>query len=103
AVVGLARARLSNGVGDVEGWDGANGVNEGGGRIGHGEHVRSFNRLPASDGGTVKAETLFKALFGQFGNGTTKVLPGAEGVDEFDIEHLSALLAGHLEDAPGRR
>ena len=45
---------------------GAERIDEGGVRVGHGQHVGGFDAFPAADGGAVKAEAFVKDFFGQF-------------------------------------
>ena len=53
-----------------QGGHGAEGIDEGGVGIGHGQHVGGFDALPAADGGAVKAEAFVEDFFGQFADGT---------------------------------
>src|SRR5439155_21050134 len=42
-------------------------------------------------------------VFVEFVDGTTEVLPGAESIDEFDVEHFGSSLFSHVQDAGGSR
>ena len=103
AIVGLLGARFGNGTGQRQGGHGAEGVDKGSGRVRHGQHVTGFNAFPASDTGAVKAQAVAEGLFVEFADGATEMLPGAKGIDEFDVHHLGPFLARHLQDAAGGR
>src|SRR5439155_20925469 len=79
AIVSFLGPGLGNGTGQGEGWHRAKRINKGRGRIGHGQHVASFNALPTSDGRAIKTQPVTETLLGQLGNRTTKMLPGAKG------------------------
>src|SRR2546428_5218544 len=49
-IVSFLGPGLGNGTGQGEGWHRAKRINKGRGRIGHGQHVASFNALPTPDG-----------------------------------------------------
>ena len=63
AVIPFLGAGLGNRAGERKGGNFAEWINEGGVRIGHGQHVRRFNGFPSADGGTVEAEAVFKDFF----------------------------------------
>ncbi len=92
ARVGLFGAGFGDGAGQGQGRDRVEGIDERGCRIGHGQHVRSFNALPAPDARAVEAEAFLENLFGQLPNRTTEMLPGPEGIDKLDIDHLGPAL-----------
>src|SRR6185369_14343624 len=101
ASVSFLGAGLSDGAGQRESRHGAEGVDESGGRVRHGQHVGSFDRFPAADGRPVEAKTVLEDFQGQFADRHAEMLPGAKGVDEFHIHHPGSLLAGHLHYAFG--
>ena len=101
AGVGFLGAGLGDGAGQREGGGGHEGVDEGGGRIGHGQHVAGFDRFPAADRRAVEAQAIAEGVFGQFADRQGEVLPGAEGIDELHVHHLRALLSGQLQHLPG--
>ena len=65
AAVGLLGAGLGDGAGQREGRHGAERIDEGGGRVGHGQHVGGLDGLPAADRGAVEAEAFLEDLLGQ--------------------------------------
>ena len=90
AGVGFLGAGFGDGAGEGESGNFAEGIDESGVGIGHGEHVRGLDAFPAADGGAVKAESFGKDFFGEFADGTGEMLPGAEGIDELDVHHPGA-------------
>ena len=42
--------------------------------------------------GLATAKAFAEDFFAQFTDGTTEMLPGAEGVDKFDVDHLGTTL-----------
>ena len=88
---------VGDGAGQRQGRHDAEGIDEGGVRIGHGQHVRGFDAFPAADAGAVKAEAFFEDVEGQFANGTTEVLPGAKRIDKLDVHHFGPGLLGHFQ------
>jgi len=54
ASVGFFGAGLGNGAGQREGGLGHERIDEGGGRIGHGQHVGGLDGFPPADGGAVE-------------------------------------------------
>src|SRR5262249_7779515 len=101
AVVGFLGAGLGDGAGQRERGHGAGGVDESRGGVGHGQHVGGLDGFPAADGGTVEAEAVGERVLGQFGGGNAEVLPGAEGVDELDVDHFGALVFGQVDGGLG--
>jgi hypothetical protein len=65
--------------------------------VGHEEHVRVLDRLPAADRRAVEAEALVEGRLVEGSNRQRDVLPGAEQVAELEIDHRGARLARPLE------
>src|SRR4051794_16403033 len=99
ADVRFLRAGLGDGARQGESGNRTERIDKGRVRVGHGEHIRGFNRFPTADGGTVKAEAIGKHVLGQFADRTSEVLPSAESVDKLNIDHPGTLLLGHFYDA----
>ena len=96
AGVSFHGAGFGDGAGQAEGGHRAEGINEGGVGVGHGQHVAGFNTFPAADGGAVEAVAFAEDVFGQFADGTGEMLPGAKGIDELDVHHFGAGFFGHF-------
>jgi hypothetical protein len=96
-IVSFLGSRLRDGACDRQRRHRAERIDERRGRIGHREHVGRFDRFPAADGGAIEAEPFLEDFLGEFADGTTEMLPGAEGIDEFDIDHFGALLARQFD------
>jgi len=101
AAVRLQRAGFGHGAGEGKRRHGHERIYERRFRIGHRQHVAGLNALPAADGGTIKADAFGESFLGQFRDGTTEVLPGAEGVHELDVHHFRAGLFCHFNNALG--
>jgi len=100
-IVGLVRAGIGDGAGQRQRRHRAERVDEGGGWVWHGQHVRGLDGFPTADGGAVKAKPVGEDLFGELVDWATEVLPGAKGIDEFDVHHFGPLFLGQVEGAPG--
>jgi hypothetical protein len=68
------------------------------GGLGNGEHVGGVDGLPAADGGAVEADALFKGSFIPGFEGVGTVLPGAEHVDELEVDHFGVVLLRKLKE-----
>ena len=66
-------------------------------RVGHDQHVRVVDRLPAADRGTVETDPLFEGLFAELADRRGKVLPDADKVEELVIDHLAVVVLGKLD------
>ena len=76
------------------------GVEDGRGRIGHEQHVRLRDLLPAPDRGAVEAETLVERRLGERRHRQGHVLPRPEQVAELQVDHLRAGPARPLDRVP---
>jgi len=101
AIIRFLGPGFGNRAGNAERRHGAEWIDECGGRIGHREHVGCFDRFPATDGGAIETKAISEDFFSQFTDGTGEMLPGAEGIDEFDVDHFGALLARHIDHTFG--
>ena len=71
----------------------AEGVDNGGFRLGNHEHVAFVDRLPAADAGAVKAQTFLEDILVQLVHGNREVLPDSGEVHEPQVHGLHVLLA----------
>ena len=69
--------------------------------VGHEQHVRLGDPLPAADGRAVEAEPLVEGGLVEGGDRQRHVLPGPEQVAELEVDHLRRRLACPLERFPG--
>ena len=60
-----------------------------------------FDAREAFDARAVEAQSFGEDFFAQFADGTREVLPGAEGVDKFYVDHFGPLFTGHFQYALG--
>src|SRR4051812_20579447 len=90
--VRLQRTGLRNGAGETQGWNRAVGIDESRLGIRHRQHVRGFDAFPSPDARAIETKSFGKNFLGQFSNGTTEMLPGAEGVDKFNVDHFGPTL-----------
>src|SRR5262249_12710499 len=88
ARVVLLRDRVDDVADEAEGGNRREGVHHGGRGIGHDEHVRRVDRLPAADRRAVEAVPLLEKLLAQFAGRDREVLPEAEQVEEFQVHRL---------------
>ena len=101
AIIRFHGAGFRNGAGERQSRFGHEGVNEGCFGVGHGEHVGGLDGFPTANGRTVEAETFGEVFLAEFGDGDGEVLPGAEGVHEFNVHHFGAGLFCHFNNALG--
>ena len=92
ARVGLLSAGFSDGAGQAQGRHGAERINKRRYRVGHGQHVRSLDALPAPDAGAVESQPFAEDFLRQLPDGTTEMLPGAKGIDELYVHHFGPRL-----------
>ena len=93
-VAGLPCAGFGDGAGDGESRHGAEGIDEGCGWVGRGQHVGGFDVFPTADAGTVETKACRKNFLVQLAHGHRKMLPDAEGIDKLDFDHPGNLPAG---------
>ena len=66
--------------------------------VGDDEHVARLDRLPSADRRSVDAESVFKrSLVLELRDGNREMLPLAEQIDKFDIDHHGTLVLDHLQ------
>ena len=97
----LARDRIDH-VGDhAERGAGKEGIESS--RVGdrHRHHVGFVDAHPASDRRAVEPETLLERPFIEVVEGKGAVLPGAEHVDEFQVDHLGLILLAIVKKIAG--
>src|SRR5437879_908628 len=72
-IVGRRGPGVVDGARQRAGRQGAKRVDEGAGRVGHGQHVGGLDRFPAADRGAVEAQAVGEDFLGQFANRTTEM------------------------------
>ena len=95
--VALARERVGDLADERERRGLGERVEDRGRRVGHQQHVRLGDALPAADGGAVEAEAVVEGGLVERRDRQRHVLPGAEQVAELEIDHLRGRLARPLE------
>ena len=98
AVVGLAVGRVQHVAAHEQRSLFVEGVDVRGVRIGHEQHVRSFNALPASDGRTIKGVAGAEFVFIKVRNRHGHVLLFAAGVREAEVNKFDFVLFHHFHD-----
>ena len=68
----------------------------------HGEHVGFVDAHPAADRRAVESEAVLECVLVQMLQGKGAVLPAAEHVDEFQVDHLGLVLLGEREEVVRR-
>ena len=76
-------------------------VENGRARIGHQQHVRLGDPLPAADRGAVEAEPVLERVRAERAQRQRHVLPRPEQVAELEVDHRDARLGGPLERLAG--
>ena len=103
-VLGIARAgdRLIDIADHVHRGHGGIRVEPGRGRVRHHQHVGLVDRLEAADRGAVEPDAVGEDVLVDVRDALGGVLPGAEEIDEAEIENFDSGLFGHVHDI-GRR
>ena len=70
-------------------------------RIRHRQHVRLVDAHPAADRRAVEAEAVLERVLVPVFDREGTVLPGAEHVDELQVDHLGVVLLGKFEEVVG--
>ena len=96
AVISLAVPRLQHVAGQEDGGLFEERVDVGRVRIGHQQHVGSFDALPAGDGRTVEGMAGDEFVFVEVRNGDGDVLFFSAGVGEAEVDKLDFVLLHHL-------
>ena len=99
---GLPRHRIDDVGDDADRRPGEERIEAGGVGVGHGEHVGFVNAHPAADRRPVEAEAFRERVLVQVFDGKRAVLPAAEHVHEFQVDHLGLVLLGEREEVVGR-
>ena len=76
-------------------------IEDRGSRIGHQQHVRLGDPLPAADRGAVEAEAFLEALRAEGSQRQRHVLPGSEEVAELEVDHRDPRLGRPFERLAG--
>ncbi len=96
AFVTLHGVGLDDVAGQNQGWFFEERVDEGGDRIGHQDHVRFLNALPAGDGRAVEHLAVLEHILVYGANGHGDVLLLAAGIGEAIVHELDALFLDQL-------
>eukprot|EP00042_Codosiga_hollandica_P061003 m.922406 g.922406 ORF g.922406 m.922406 type:complete len:463 (+) comp98226_c0_seq1:811-2199(+) len=96
ALVGLAVGGVDHVAGQDQRRLFEEGVDVGGVGIGHEQHVRGFDALPAGDRGAVEGVTRRELVFIEMGNGHGDVLLLATGVGEAEVNELDFVVLHQL-------
>jgi hypothetical protein len=101
AVIALAVGRLDHVAGQDQGGFVEEGVDVGGGSVGHQLHVGGLDAFPAGDRGTVEGVAVFELVHAEGGNRHADVLFLAAGIGEAEVDELDFLLFHHLDNFLG--
>src|SRR6185369_15931936 len=96
AVVRLAIARLEHVAGQTERGLFVERIDVGRVRIGHQQHVRGFDALPAGNRRTVECVARTELVFVEMRNGHSHVLFFSAGVGETEVDELDFVFLHHL-------
>jgi hypothetical protein len=94
AAVTFLGDRIKDVADQGKGRNGDEGVYLGSGGVGDDDHVGSVDRLPATDGRTVKAEAFLEYVLAEFADRCGKMLPDSNKIHEFEINHQCAVFLG---------
>ena len=102
AIVALAIGRFDDVAAQDQGRLFAEGIDVGGCRIGHQQHVRGFDAFPAGDRGAVEGVAGDELVFVEMRDRNRDVLLLAAGIGETEINEFDFVVRNFLHDVLGR-
>jgi len=100
-VIALAVGRLDDVTGQDKGGLFAKGVHDCGGGVGHEQHVRGFDALPARNRGAVEGMARLKLVLVDLMGGHRDVLLLAAGIGKTEVDELDLVVRDHFQDVFG--